>query len=228
MENTKKQNLLWFGCDAVDFVNLPDKDQLYLGRVYAVAFQDGTVKIGSSIRLKSRIANFNIYVGKYGMNAPVRVIYTSPHIEFFQNERKLQSLFESKKIQNRGWELFDIPLNDVAGVTLQGSEDSTLLEQQMEKLTAACKSLKEYKLISELEEKLLKAFLCPEEAILDYREQIEIYQRQIAALKQCIEVVKVFTTYDPSLIAYACDKTVIRNIVLETINNVNGDLPTCD
>jgi hypothetical protein len=108
---TAKTPITW---TVVENLNeLPEKDDAFLGRVYSIEFDDGSVKIGSSSQCKNRISCIVTCSGLYGFNRAVRFAYSSPHVEYYKNEKMLHRTFAEQHFAGRNREIFRVKIEDV-------------------------------------------------------------------------------------------------------------------
>lgn len=89
-------NEIWFISE--EWESLPTKINTEFGRVYVVAFNDSEVKIGCSYNVSSRIKKMASYQSKYGSSCIGQtVIYSQPHINYRENEKKIHSFFKKRR-----------------------------------------------------------------------------------------------------------------------------------
>ena len=201
------------------FEALPKKDDLYFGRVYAIEFCDGTVKIGSTQYCRARIGNIGTYTGRYGNNAVRRIAYTQPHVNYFENEKYLHGVFADKRC--RAKELFRISLEDVLSVELTGSVSTEHHEIAAHKIAEFGKGIISPNSPFNVRLILLRSLRNPRERAEEVREQISCHRRQLEALEVTLKILEEWAKKDPAELNDIADNS---ELIDEVIKEVFGPL----
>lgn len=218
-EVTSKFALSWKVVEEIE--QLPKKDKNLLGRVYAIEFSDGTVKIGSSSLLQNRIRNIHIFTGKYGNNALKKIAYTEqPHIEYVENEKYLHQFFDAQQIKERGRELFAVKLEDVLSVPIFGSDGVEERERRSELAAEACKQIVLHGACNDikLRERFRMMLTNPEDGIMLYAAEIEKLEKRIECYMKAIGVLYEFMDKQDEYLEYFNDNNFIDSVLKKAVH----------
>lgn len=199
---------------------LPKKDNTYLGRVYAIEFADGTVKIGSSSILQQRIRNIHIFTGKYGNNALKKIAYTQPHIEYVKNEKYLHHFFDAQQIKERGRELFAVKLEEVLSVPIFGTDETEKLECKNELVAEGFKKMLLPGVCNyvEFRERFRMMLTNPEDGIMLYAAEIEELEKRIEGYMKAIGVLYEFMDKQDEYLEYFNDNNFIDSVLKNAVH----------
>lgn len=104
---------------------------IYMGYVYIMEYGK-YIKIGQTHNIRKRMKQL-ISIGNYGDMAMGRVMYTIPHTNYKENEKRLHSLFSSNR--KKGTELFSIDFNSIMEIppALEYRNDTKALSEKRDR-----------------------------------------------------------------------------------------------